>query len=202
MLNSEKNRTNKNEKDNKLENVNVKSKVHDFALNLLIDTQFLNSQNPFQSNNVEVAIKVRHPQIEQQMAIDYEIVKHIVKMADSVGLRLLPNLNHALNEFESSLMDQINLKNEMKCIIKFNNNFYSDNSVVFPKPILSSESVIVESFQQGVNIGSYIKYVELLKESKFTQIQQFISTSTYTANQNDNDNNNKENNTKSYDNVV
>jgi len=134
------------------------------------------------------------------MAIDYEIVKHIVKMADSVGLRILPNLNHALNEFESSLMDQINLKNEMKCIIKFNNNFYSDNSVVFPKPIVSSESVIVESFQQGVNIGSYIKYVELLKESKFTQIQQFISTPTYTANQNDNDN--KENNTKSYDNVV
>lgn len=134
------------------------------------------------------------------MAIDYEIVKHIVKMADSVGLRILPNLNHALNEFESSLMDQINLKNEMKCIIKFNNNFYSDNSVVFPKPIVSSESVIVESFQQGVNIGSYIKYVELLKESKFTQIQQFISTPTYTANQNDNDN--KENNTKSNDNVV
>lgn len=134
------------------------------------------------------------------MAIDYEIVKHIVKMADSIGLRILPNLNHALNEFESSLMDQINLKNEMKCIIKFNNNFYSDNSVVFPKPIVSSESVIVESFQQGVNIGSYIKYVELLKESKFTQIQQFISTPTYTANQNDNDN--KENNTKSYDNVV
>lgn len=136
------------------------------------------------------------------MAIDYEIVKHIVKMADSVGLRILPNLNHALNEFESSLMDQINLKNEMKCIIKFNNNFYSDNSVVFPKPIVSSESVIVESFQQGVNIGSYIKYVELLKESKFTQIQQFISTPTYTANQNDNDNDNKENNTKSNDNVV
>lgn len=45
MLHSEKNRSNENEneKDNKLEKVNVKSKVHDFALNLLIDTQFLNS---------------------------------------------------------------------------------------------------------------------------------------------------------------
>jgi len=43
MLHSEKNKSNENEKDNKLEKVNVKSKVHDFALNLLIDTQFLNS---------------------------------------------------------------------------------------------------------------------------------------------------------------
>lgn len=87
------------------------------------------------------------------MGIDYELVKSLVKLTNILGIRLLPNLNHALNEFESSLMDQINLKNEMKCIIKFNNNFYNDGSVVFPIPIVSSSSVIVESFQNGINIG-------------------------------------------------
>lgn len=120
----------------------------------MIDTPFLKSYNIIQPEIVEVAIKVRHPNVEYHMGIDYEIVKNLVHIADSFGLRILPNLNHALNEFESSLMDQINLKNEMKCIIKFNNNFFSDNSVIFPKPIVSSESVIVESFQNGVNIGS------------------------------------------------
>lgn len=74
-------------------------------------------------------------------------------------------------------MDQINLKNEMKCIIKFNNNFYNDGSVVFPIPIVASQSVIIESFQNGVNIGTYIKQVEIIKENSLLKIKQIMNGS-------------------------
>lgn len=100
----------------------------------------------------ELAIKVCHPHIHEQVAADVAAMKLFV----DVGNILIPGLRYfhlemSVREFSSLIRSQLNLLVECDNIQQFRYNFRDVKGVVFPVPLqsLSSPNVLFETFEQG-----------------------------------------------------
>jgi len=88
------------------------------------------------------------------MGLDYSIIKKCASWLEYLNLQPIPHFLKCIDDFEDSLMEQLDLQTEMKHIIKFNLNFFNNKSIKFPDPLFSSQGLLVESFQYGVNIST------------------------------------------------
>lgn len=100
----------------------------------------------------ELALKVTHPHIREEVAADLVAMRLFV----TVGNKLIPglsyfNLNASINEFSSLIRSQLNLLVECDNLKQFRYNFRDVNGVIFPMPLesLSSEDVLFETFEKG-----------------------------------------------------
>ena len=107
---------------------------------------------------MDVAVKVRHPNILQNMYIDISIMYMLSNFVSSLpGLQGLKFPIHQKN-FTQYLESQIDLSYEGKSLQKMFKNFEKhknkneDEHVIFPKVIdgLSTSSVLVETWEYGV----------------------------------------------------
>jgi len=87
------------------------------------------------------------------MKLDYEILKSIAWMLNLSKSTRIPRLYENLYEVESSIMDQMNMKNELTNIFKFKRNFFNNNKIIIPEPILATNGILIESFKDGLNLG-------------------------------------------------
>ncbi|XP_007903289.1 uncharacterized aarF domain-containing protein kinase 2 isoform X2 [Callorhinchus milii] len=99
---------------------------------------------------IPVAIKVLHPGIEHQVALDLIIMK-----AGSWLLSLLPKLKwlrlpEVIEEFEILMRRQIDLRYEAENLERFRENFKDVESVRFPMPLrpFVTKRVLVETFEE------------------------------------------------------
>uniref|UniRef100_A0A4W3IJB4 AarF domain containing kinase 2 n=1 Tax=Callorhinchus milii TaxID=7868 RepID=A0A4W3IJB4_CALMI len=108
---------------------------------------------------IPVAIKVLHPGIEHQVALDLIIMK-----AGSWLLSLLPKLKwlrlpEVIEEFEILMRRQIDLRYEAENLERFRENFKDVESVRFPMPLrpFVTKRVLVETFEDSEPISQYLK---------------------------------------------
>eukprot|EP00094_Tigriopus_californicus_P011721 TCALIF_11325-PA protein Name:"Similar to Adck2 Uncharacterized aarF domain-containing protein kinase 2 (Mus musculus)" AED:0.03 eAED:0.03 QI:1346/0.66/0.75/1/0.66/0.75/4/7/471 len=114
------------------------------------------------SNDTMVAVKVLHPNIRHLFQQDLKVMQAIAKSV----LWMAPNLkwlspDESLREFAKLMDCQLNLKIEAQNLELLSRNFKSTSNVIFPKPVhhLCSEYVLVETFEEGIHIGDFIKDV-------------------------------------------
>jgi aarF domain-containing kinase len=120
----------------------------------------------------QVAIKVLHPQLKEMIASDLELMMFIANWIDRLPFLKLEwfALPEAVAEFQSVMEDQLDMRKEMTSLLRFRSNFNSDTSssgglfgspirVTFPKPIerLTTEDVLVESYEEGKQISEYFE---------------------------------------------
>lgn len=106
-------------------------------------------------NGRKVAVKVRHPNVAEQITMDFIIMKVIARWVESFPGLAWINLSESLSQFSATIASQTDLSVEGKHLYLFNQNFRSWNTVSFPSPIVMSESVLVESWEDGTTISEY-----------------------------------------------
>lgn len=112
----------------------------------------IDDTNGSNSNNcIDVAVKVRHPNIVEDIIIDVDILYTLSRI---VSL----NVPMYQDSFIKYLTSQIDLRTESKHLNMFNSNFESKNSnngVTFPKPIKGfvAQACIVETWENGVSLS-------------------------------------------------
>mmetsp|Transcript_48893 Transcript_48893/g.110964 ORF Transcript_48893/g.110964 Transcript_48893/m.110964 type:complete len:584 (-) Transcript_48893:241-1992(-) len=127
------------------------------------------SENPVASGSIaqvhfaryegeKVAVKVRHPNVAKQLSIDFRIMRWAADVVSVIpGLSWL-NLRQSVEAFSHTMTGQTLLDVEGNHLALFNHNFRTWDDVKFPKPIVSSEAVLVESFMEGRLVSDFIGF--------------------------------------------
>jgi aarF domain-containing kinase len=126
-------------------------------------------------------IKVRHPNVEEQIYRDL----FILKKCASVFNFLFPsfsfmNVVDMVDTFSNSMNMQTDLRNEARNLLKFNNNFRRFD-ISFPKPIpgyVVHSSVLVETYEKGVVLTHKLKDLESMTIHQKNEIAR-LGTSLY-----------------------
>ncbi|ESQ29272.1 hypothetical protein EUTSA_v10023346mg [Eutrema salsugineum] len=106
----------------------------------------------------EVAVKVRHPFVEETMTRDFVLINLVAKMSTWIpGLNWL-RLNECVQQFSVYMLSQVDLSREASHLSRFTYNFRGWRDVSFPKPVfpLVHPSVLVESFEHGESVARYV----------------------------------------------
>ena len=106
-------------------------------------------------DNKNVAVKVRHPNVVEQIQLDFIILKAFAAFVEAIpGLAWL-NLSGSLSQFSETIGAQTKLDIEGINLILLNHNFRKVRHINFPRPILMSESVLIESYEEGTCVSEY-----------------------------------------------
>ena len=103
----------------------------------------------------DVAVKVRHPFVVEQIQLDFIILKAFAAFVEAIPGMAWLNLSGSLSQFSETIGAQTKLDVEGVNLILLNHNFRKNRFVDFPRPIAMSESVLVESFERGVCVSEY-----------------------------------------------
>ncbi|CAD7700723.1 unnamed protein product [Ostreobium quekettii] len=113
-----------------------------------------------EDNTVPVVVKVRHPNVSLRIKQDFQILKSLASTVSCIpGLGSLP-IKETVSQFSNTMTAQADLRVEAAHLIRFGSNFAPYPSVVVPVPIAAyvSESVLVESFEEGCGVSHYIQH--------------------------------------------
>lgn len=73
----------------------------------------------------------------------------------------------------------MNLKNELTNIYRFKRNFFNNNKIEIPEPILATNGILIEQFKLGHSLGDYMNRMTsnntLSEQNKYTN--HFVVTS-------------------------
>jgi len=98
----------------------------------------------------EVAIKVKHPNIEKDLENQYEIIKFIKLIQMIPFFRNRYNMYFNVDDFLSDINLQCDFNNEANNCIQFQENFKdSSDYIVFPKIIYQSKDLLISEFIEG-----------------------------------------------------
>ena len=90
-----------------------------------------------------MAVKVRHPNVELQIKLDFIIMKAFARFLETyMGMSWL-NLSESLTQFSHTIAAQTRLDIEGEHLFKLNQNFKNWKQVSFPKPIILTQGVLV-----------------------------------------------------------
>mmetsp|Transcript_48061 Transcript_48061/g.78343 ORF Transcript_48061/g.78343 Transcript_48061/m.78343 type:complete len:476 (+) Transcript_48061:2-1429(+) len=94
------------------------------------------------SSGEQVAVKVCHPHVRERIALDFYCIQMVAHMVH--GLAPWMDYPGIANQFACNLSLQVDLRFEAQNLDSFRNNFQESEYVIFPKPIMASEQVLVE----------------------------------------------------------
>ena len=111
----------------------------------------------------EVAVKVLHPSVEEDIDADLDIMRLAVYVTERIGL--FPglkwlNLRGVVEEFADLLKLQLDLRQEASNLERFNENFKDEEAIVFPRLVPefpSSKDVLVETFVDGIPVLQFAR---------------------------------------------
>lgn len=105
----------------------------------------------------ELALKVRHPGIVKIINADIKVIKIFIAILNFVVPdAYLFNLHIGIREFECLISSQLDLRIECDNLNQFRYNFRNFDGVIFPTPLptLTSNELLVETFENGDPIGT------------------------------------------------
>ena len=102
------------------------------------------------TDNLEIAIKVKHPNITEDLDKQYEIITFIKLIQKIPVLRNYYNLYFNIDDFIIDINLQCDFNNEANNCKKFQENFKdSSNYIVFPNIIFQSNDLLISEFIDG-----------------------------------------------------
>ncbi|XP_070553879.1 uncharacterized aarF domain-containing protein kinase 2-like [Ptychodera flava] len=108
---------------------------------------------------IPVAIKVLHPHVYRSVSRDMKLLYFWASALSCLpGLKWL-SLQDIVEEFDTLLKKQIDLRVEAKNLDRFNQNFQDVPCIKFPKPIRPyvKRDVMVETFEEGEHVSKYLQ---------------------------------------------
>jgi aarF domain-containing kinase len=140
------------------------AQVYKAKINLdKMDDRNSNLESRAKDGQVEVAVKVLHPNVKENFLQDLTVLRYLVRGASWLFPQLeWLSVKESLEEFAKLMNVQVDLRNEAFNLSKFKTNFKDDLNVIFPTPILHfcSHNIIVETFEEGIHIGNLLQDVE------------------------------------------
>lgn len=106
-----------------------------------------------------MAVKVRHPNVEEQIGIDFIIMKAVASIIERAPGCGWLKLSETMSQFSATIASQTDLGVEGRHLHLFNHYFKAWKSVSFPKPLILTNSVLVESFEVGDSVDKYSKTI-------------------------------------------
>ena len=101
-------------------------------------------------DNIEIAIKVKHPNISEDLDNQYELIKFIKFIQNIPFLRNYFNIYYNLDDFLLDINLQCNFNNEANnCKIFLENFKDSSNYIVFPKILYQSNDLLISEYIYG-----------------------------------------------------
>lgn len=112
----------------------------------------------------DVAIKVMHPNIHQNIETDLDILRLLANVAENVPFRIGEhmkwlNVSGIVEEFSRLLTLQLDFRIEARNLNRFNINFSKDEHVSFPQLVEGyqpTQSVLIETFCEGTPIMKFV----------------------------------------------
>lgn len=121
-----------------------------------------------------VAVKVRHPGVEDQIHLDFELMIAVARWVERLpGLEWL-SLSESMIQFSHTIASQTNLTTEGVQLLRFGKNFRNWHDVVIPEPFVMTESVLIETFLEGQSISSVLK--KSYQDKNYLDLAYFIVT--------------------------
>jgi aarF domain-containing kinase len=116
----------------------------------------------------DVAVKVLHPDILPAMESDLAILRSFARLVEIIPGACAFSLSEMVEEFASLLVSQLDLRTEAAALTQLRRNFSSPawlERAHFPKPYdeLVSRDVLIESFESGLSITTYLSAPPALK---------------------------------------
>jgi aarF domain-containing kinase len=92
-------------------------------------------KNKDSSKDVDVAIKMIHPHVEELVKTDMELLSHIAHLIDKFPALEILSIGETLRQFADAMNSQLDLRFEANNLVKFAKKFSTDKWVLFPSPI-------------------------------------------------------------------
>ena len=106
-------------------------------------------------DGIEVAIKVKHPNIERDLENQYELIKFIKFIQSISYLREKYNLFFNIDDFLEDINLQCDFNNEANNTSTFIDNFKeSSHFIVFPEPLYQSKDLLISKYIEGKDINT------------------------------------------------
>jgi aarF domain-containing kinase len=108
-----------------------------------------------------VAIKVQHPNVSQMIQRDLQIISffaHFISFFPGMQWLSLPE---EAEVFGRMMNEQLDLRNEVKNLIKFEENFASRKAAVtFPRPLkdYSTRDILIEEYENALPLKAFLKH--------------------------------------------
>lgn len=141
----------------------------------------------------EVAIKVIHPNVRNDIDTDMDIIRHIITFIQYINPNIQKhcqylNINGVLDEFQKLLKLQMDLRYEARNLQRFQENFKNDPVVQFPQLVYHpssetsssstttlllyppNENVLIETFCDGIPILQYCRENHISNRTQLTKL--------------------------------
>ncbi len=106
-------------------------------------------ENNLLEKGVQVAVKVRHPNVSRLIDMDFRLMSMVANIADRFpGLSWL-RIKDSVEQFSHTMAAQAHLNVEAHHLEVLNHNFRKWETVQFPRPLFACSSVIIETFEKG-----------------------------------------------------
>eukprot|EP01135_Chromosphaera_perkinsii_P000999 Nk52_evm13s156 gene=Nk52_evmTU13s156 len=113
---------------------------------------------------LQVAVKVLHPNVQAQIVIDIYVMSRFVKLLEMIPRMKWLSMVESVYQFSNLMLMQLDMNVEAKNLMRFQENFEGNDSVVFPTPLLSytTENVLVETYEEGTPLNDLIENPHLI----------------------------------------
>jgi len=105
-----------------------------------------------------VAVKVRHPGVQETMEKDFALMERVAELIGSVESLEWIRLDESVKQFGAPMREQLDLRIEARNLDRFNQNFRRWPDCWFPEPLrpLVTEDVLVETFELGESVTKFV----------------------------------------------
>ena len=99
---------------------------------------------------VPVAVKIRHPRVQQLIDMDFRLMSAAAALVDKLPALSWLHIRESVDQFSHTMAAQAHLQVEAHNLEVLNYNFRRWPKVQFPTPFFASDAVIIETFEPGV----------------------------------------------------
>ncbi|KAF8474308.1 hypothetical protein JB92DRAFT_1903885 [Gautieria morchelliformis] len=108
-----------------------------------------------------VAVKVQHPHVSQIIQRDLRIISFFARFISIFPDMQWLSLPEEVEVFGRMMSEQLDLRNEVKNLIKFEENFASRKAAVtFPRPLedYSTKDILIEEYENAIPLNAFLKH--------------------------------------------
>lgn len=103
-----------------------------------------------------VAVKIMHPGVHERVERELLLVRTLASVLDLVPSIRWMGFRAQSELFERMMREQLDLRQEAWTLSRFSRNF-RHSSVEFAKPILATQSLLIQTWEEGVSLEEFLK---------------------------------------------